>query len=126
MNAHIPYEKLIEFTEQVLKKGFNYSEAEARVTAKVLVEADARGIPSHGVARLAFYRQNLERGFAHPGAEPEIVWSTPSSLVVDGHGGVGCYVAEFGVQTPRADYNIHSSLYFIGRGMRHDFTVYQQ
>lgn len=98
MSANIPYEKLLKFTEDALKKGFAYSEAEARVTAKVLVEADARGIPSHGVARLAFYRQNLAGGFAKPGTEPEIVWSTPSSLVVDGHGGVGCYVAEFSVQ----------------------------
>ncbi|UQZ90676.1 lactate dehydrogenase [Deltaproteobacteria bacterium Smac51] len=98
MSTHIPYEELLKFTEEALRKGFGYSEREARITARVLAEADARGIPSHGVARLAFYRKNLEQGYARPGTEPEVVWSTPSSLVVDGHGGVGCYVSEFCVE----------------------------
>lgn len=96
--SNIAYKTLLDFTEKALIKGFGYSQAEAAITARVLVEADARGIPSHGVARLAFYRQNLAGGFAKPGTEPEIVWSTPSSLVVDGHGGIGCYVADFAVQ----------------------------
>ena len=95
MNEKIPYDELIALTEEILQRGLGYGEQEASITAKVLVEADARGIPSHGVARLAFYRKNLDQGFARPGAEPEIVWRTPVSMVVDGHGGIGCRIAEF-------------------------------
>jgi Malate/L-lactate dehydrogenases len=92
----LSYEDLRRQAEAILR-GFGYSREEARLTAWALVEADARGVPSHGVSRLAFYRANMDGGFAHPGREPEIVWETPGSLVVDGHDGVGCYISEFAV-----------------------------
>ena len=92
---NISYDSLVDLTQSILIHGLGYTTAEAAVTAEVLVEADARGIPSHGVSRLAFYRKNLEGGFAKPGAEPEIAWSTPCSIVVDGRDGVGCHVADW-------------------------------
>lgn len=92
------YDELAALTESLLTALHGYSQAEARITAEVLVEADARNIPSHGVARLDFYRENLRGGFARPGAEPEIVYETPSSLVVDGHDGIGPYIADFSVK----------------------------
>ena len=95
---NLSYDHLMQLTQSVLAEGFGYTEAEAEVTARVLVEADARGIPSHGLARLAFYRNNLRAGFAKSGAEPEIVWRTPCSLVVDGHDGVGCYVSDWSIR----------------------------
>ena len=98
MDRRLTYPELLNLTETILLKGFGYTPDEARITSRVLVEADARSIPSHGVARLAFYRKNLDQGHARPGAEPEIVWQTPSSLVVDGHGGIGCRVAQFSVE----------------------------
>lgn len=94
MTKILSYENLEKRTREILR-GFGYSGEEARLTAWVLVEADARGVPSHGVSRLAFYRANLEGGFARPSAEPEVVWETPCSLVVDGHGGIGSYVSSF-------------------------------
>ena len=94
---NLAYDALVELTESILIQGFGYTTAEAAVTAEVLAEADARGIPSHGVSRLAFYRKNLDGGFARPGAEPEVVWRTPCSMVVDGHDGVGCYVADWSI-----------------------------
>jgi LDH2 family malate/lactate/ureidoglycolate dehydrogenase len=93
----IAYDDLVKLTKGILS-GYGYSEKEAGVTARILVEADARSVPSHGVSRLAFYRMNRDKGFAKPGAEPEIVWETPCSLVVDGHDGVGAYVSEFCVK----------------------------
>ena len=90
----ITYDALVAYTEAVLGK-LGYSDAEARITARVLVEADARGVPSHGVARLSFYESNMKAKAAFPGAEPEIVHETPLSLVVDGHNGIGPYLADF-------------------------------
>ncbi|MDR1922537.1 MAG: Ldh family oxidoreductase [Candidatus Adiutrix sp.] len=98
MSSHFAYDALLAHTKDILAKGYGYSEEEARITAWVLTEADARGIPSHGVSRLAFYRKNLSQGHARPGAEPEVVWRTPCSLVVDGHDGVGCYIADWSVR----------------------------
>lgn len=97
MSRIIPYNDLLTLTETILRKSYGYSAKEAAITAYALAEADARNIPSHGVSRLNFYRKNIQGGFAKPGAEPEIVHQTPSSLVVDGHDGVGSYVADWSV-----------------------------
>ena len=98
MDSMIAYENLIKLTESILSKGYGYSAEEAGISARVLVEADARNIPSHGVSRLAFLRMSREENFAKPGAAPEVVWETPCSMVVDGHDGVGAYISEFCVK----------------------------
>jgi L-2-hydroxycarboxylate dehydrogenase (NAD+) len=90
----VNYDTLTSYTKKILGK-LNYPEAQADITAWTLVEADARGMPSHGVGRLEFYEANIKKGFNIPDAEPEIVHETPLSLTVDGRHGVGAYVAEF-------------------------------
>jgi LDH2 family malate/lactate/ureidoglycolate dehydrogenase len=92
--AKLKYEKLTSYTIKILEK-LGYPKAQADVTAWALVEADARGVNSHGVGRLDFYESNIKNGFNVPAAEPEIVHETPLSVVVDGRHGVGAYVAQF-------------------------------
>jgi L-2-hydroxycarboxylate dehydrogenase (NAD+) len=92
--GNVGYKELSAYTAKVLEE-FGYSDEQSRVTARVLVEADARGIPSHGVARLWFYESNIRTGAASLQAEPEIVHETPLSLTVDGHNGIGPHIAEF-------------------------------
>ena len=91
----VTYDALFRHTLEILEKGLGYPRPQAESTAWVLVEADARGVPSHGVARLQFYRQNVQGGFAFPEAEPQVIHETPVSLVVDGHSGVGAHIAKF-------------------------------
>ena len=90
----VPYSALLSYTTEILEK-LGYSREQAEVTAWVLVEADARGVCSHGVARLSFYESNIRDGYTFTGAPIEIVRETPLSLVVDGHHGVGACVAQF-------------------------------
>lgn len=97
MSCSMKYERLIEVTRGILEK-FGYTPKAAQITAEILVEADARGVPSHGVARLDFYWKNIQGGFAVPDAEPRIVKETPVSLLVDGANGVGPYVTDFAVR----------------------------
>jgi L-2-hydroxycarboxylate dehydrogenase (NAD+) len=66
---------------------------DADVAADVLVAADARGIPSHGVARLWRYVNGLQVGQMVPDAPVETLRETPSSLVVDAHGAMGAPVS---------------------------------
>ena len=66
---------------------------DAAVSAEVLVAADARGIPSHGVARLWRYVNGLKTGQMVPGAPIDVVRETPSSLVVDANNGMGAPVS---------------------------------
>ncbi len=92
----IGYNALKDLTKKILIH-LGYRTEAAEETARILVEADARGVASHGVARLAFYESNLKGGFVDLGAEPEIVHETPLSLVIDGHGGVGPTISRFAV-----------------------------
>lgn len=94
IEAKVKYDVLTAYTKKILMK-LGYPEKQANITAWVLVEADARGVNSHGVGRLEFYESNIKNGFNIPSAEPEIVHETPLSLVVDGRHGVGAYVAQF-------------------------------
>jgi L-2-hydroxycarboxylate dehydrogenase (NAD+) len=95
--AKVKYEDLTAYTVKILQK-LGYPKVQADITAWVLVEADARGVNSHGVGRLEFYESNIKNGFNVPTAEPEVVYETPLSLVIDGHHGVGSYIAQFAMK----------------------------
>ncbi len=90
----IPYSALFAYTARILEK-LGYSQEQAEVTSRILVEAEARGVASHGVARLSFYESNIRDGFTFPQAPIEVVRETPLSIVVDGHHGIGPCIAQF-------------------------------
>jgi LDH2 family malate/lactate/ureidoglycolate dehydrogenase len=92
--GNIKYEELLSYTAKVLEK-LGYPKEQAEVTAWTLVEADARGVPSHGVGRLPFYEGNIKSGFVFPAAQLEVVHETPLSIVIDGHNGIGPYLAKY-------------------------------
>ncbi len=73
-------------------------EEDAEQSARVLLAADVRGIPSHGVGRLWRYVNGLKTGLMRVDVKPETVVETPASLVVDAQGGMGFPVS---VQTMR-------------------------
>ena len=65
------------------------SPQDAEIAARVLVAADVRGIPSHGVARLGRYVNGLTTGVMIPDAQVETLMDTPSSIVLHAHGAMG-------------------------------------
>lgn len=67
---------------------------DSRIVARVLVAADARGIPSHGVARLGRYVRGIEKGSMLPLSTPRILHETGNSLVLDAQGALGPPVSE--------------------------------
>src|SRR5918992_4628052 len=58
-------------------------EADAWIVADSLVDADVRGIHSHGVSRLGIYIERLRMGGNRPSGEPEIVSEAPSLALLD-------------------------------------------
>ncbi|MCK5848786.1 MAG: Ldh family oxidoreductase [Caldisericia bacterium] len=84
---------LISICEQVLIKS-KCSKIRAAIVADVCVEADLRGVFSHGVARLERYIKHIEDGIIDPLAEPEIMYKTPMTAVYDGNNGIGQYVSK--------------------------------
>lgn len=62
---------------------------DARLAAENLVEADLRGVYSHGVVRLPVYVQRIKDGGDNPAPDVTIVRETRSTAVVDGDNGLG-------------------------------------
>ncbi len=93
MSNTYSYEKLYEFSKKVMLS-IGCREKEAEIVAEVLIEANARGIHSHGIARLKRYIDHIEKGIITPKEEPSILFETPISAWIDGRGGVGQYIAQ--------------------------------
>lgn len=88
MGVNINREDLTVYIRNIFKaKGM--SEVDALMTAKVLVAADARGIPSHGVGRLWRYLAGIDKGVMKLDAEPSVIKETPNSIVMDACGVMG-------------------------------------
>lgn len=82
-----------DFATKILLKN-SYTKNEAKITAEVLVEANLRGVDSHGISRLKRYVDDVSSGICTPGKNPKIIKETPISVVLDGQGGVGPYIAQ--------------------------------
>ena len=68
---------------------------EAAVCADVLVAADKRGVDSHGVGRFKpIYLDRIWAGTQNPKTNFEVVRETATTAVIDGHNGMGHYIAK--------------------------------
>jgi LDH2 family malate/lactate/ureidoglycolate dehydrogenase len=81
-------EALSEFCLHVFRK-LDVADEDARITADVLVQANLRGIDSHGVARLARYANGLKDGVMLAQPEEKVVTETPTTITVDAGAGLG-------------------------------------
>jgi len=61
----------------------------ARLQTDILIEAELRGLPSHGLQRLPRLLLRLERGLADPRTSGTAVWTRPATMTVDGEAGLG-------------------------------------
>jgi LDH2 family malate/lactate/ureidoglycolate dehydrogenase len=81
-------DELRVFCSKVLRK-LGVSVEDSRIVADVLVEADLRGIDSHGVARMNRYVSGIEAGMMRVGANARVVHETSVTATIDGDGGLG-------------------------------------
>jgi LDH2 family malate/lactate/ureidoglycolate dehydrogenase len=68
------------------------SEADARLSMDVLVEADLRGVYSHGVVRLPIYVERLLAGVMNPRPKMSVRRDKASTCIFDGGNGIGMLV----------------------------------
>lgn len=62
---------------------------DAAVVADSLVQANLRGVDSHGVARVGIYVKRLKKGLVNPRPNVEVVRENGATLLVDGDDGMG-------------------------------------
>ena len=73
----------------------NVPHADAEIAADILLEADLRGVDSHGIIRLhTYYGDRLRRGAINPLSPVSVVKETPTTLLLDGGNGLGMVVGK--------------------------------
>ena len=65
----------------------------ADAAVEALIDANLRGVDSHGVQVLPYYLQKWSAGQIVPNAELEVVHDSPATVLFDGHHGIGHYVS---------------------------------
>ncbi len=73
-------------------------EEDARTAAEAAVNADIRGVASHGTARLLVYRERLQKGLIKAVPEIRITNGSPALVHLDGDNGLGQVVADKAAQ----------------------------
>ncbi len=85
---------LLNFAEALLCK-LGVPGDDARVTARILLQADLRGVESHGMAHLAdFYVRRLQTGHVNPTPDVRVTSDAPAAATVDGDRGLGFVVGQ--------------------------------
>jgi L-2-hydroxycarboxylate dehydrogenase (NAD+) len=87
-DRRVSQDALTSFTAAILR-ACGASDADAAITAEVLVASDVRGISSHGVARLDYYVAMIEAGTLDPRAQAKVVRESASTAVLDACNGLG-------------------------------------
>ncbi len=85
--------------DEVLRKGHaalrnaGVPEEHAHIQLSLLLEAELRGVPSHGLLRLPRVIQRISNGVCNPHTTGRGTWAHPSFYQVDGDNGLGPVVA---------------------------------
>ena len=90
----VPWDMMEQFMTDAFT-GYGVPREDAALCTDVLLEADRRGIESHGCNRFKpIYLDRIDKGTLLPVTDSEIVRETPTTLVMDAHDGMGM-VASF-------------------------------
>ena len=74
-------------------KAISFRPAEAALVAEVLVEADLRGVDSHGVTRLGGYLEMIDAGHIRPRPNVTVERESGATALLDGDSGIGIIAA---------------------------------
>jgi len=93
-----PVEVLREFTQQAFVKA-GVPDDDAAVVTDNLIEANLRGVDTHGITRLlAIYIKRLRAGIVNAHPNITIASESSSAILVDGDNGLGAVVATWAMQ----------------------------
>ncbi|CRG84964.1 hypothetical protein PISL3812_02128 [Talaromyces islandicus] len=92
----IPAPQLQQFVQSILTAN-GVSPTNAQITASCLVQADLRGVDTHGSNRIPSYMERIRQGVLNASAEPTLSQRTPVVALVDGNNGFGFPAAHMGM-----------------------------
>jgi len=88
----VPVDKLHEIVALIFKRN-GLSNEDSAVMADSLLDANLRGMHSHGVLRVENYIKRIKTGGTNPYANIQIIRETPFSAVIDGDNGLGAVIS---------------------------------
>ncbi|MBB4933354.1 LDH2 family malate/lactate/ureidoglycolate dehydrogenase [Lipingzhangella halophila] len=94
----VGHEPLHELVREIFAAAGLASE-DAETVAEHLVQADLRGVSSHGVVRTGIYVSRIRRGLVEPRPRIAELTATPVSALLDGGNGPGIVVASAAMRT---------------------------
>ncbi|KAL4896122.1 Malate/L-lactate dehydrogenase [Aspergillus ambiguus] len=94
---HIPHLELQAFVHRILV-GNGVSEDDATIVARCLIQADLRGVDTHGANRIPSYMKRIRQKVLDPRATPTLQQITPVVAGVDAHNAFGFVAAHRGMQ----------------------------
>jgi L-2-hydroxycarboxylate dehydrogenase (NAD+) len=112
------YEYLFDFTQKVFLK-MGCSTEHARMSTKVFLAAELRGLASHGMIRIKDYYQLWEAKRINTNPNIRIVHETPSTAVVDGDGAIGMISATKSMEIAIEKARTYGSGWVSTRGSNH-------
>lgn len=114
----VPEVKLKTFCSEALEK-LGVPREDAKIVADVLVEADLRGVESHGVARMSRYVTGIQQGMMRPKASVAFVHETLSTATIDANGNLGQPVSHRAMQLAIAKARDHGLGFVAVRNSNH-------
>ncbi|KAF2241176.1 Malate/L-lactate dehydrogenase [Trematosphaeria pertusa] len=94
--VHVNATDARKFVEHVLV-GNGVPRENAVIVSRCLVEADLRGVDTHGINRIPSYMARIREGVLDPKASPTLRQVTPVVAQVDGRNGFGFLAAHMGM-----------------------------
>jgi len=93
MKVKVPFRRLAEYSANILSAA-GLPEEDALLVASSLVDANLRGVDSHGVSRIPIYVRRLQLGLVNTRPDVRVVKEAGGALVVDGDNGMGQVVLQ--------------------------------
>ncbi|GAA2173910.1 Ldh family oxidoreductase [Agrococcus versicolor] len=117
----MPADRLLDWTTRLLA-AWGFAPDDATYVATGLVDANLRGVDSHGVIRLPAYRARIDAGLVSPTAEP-VVRTRGAVVRIDAAGAQGQIAARAAVEAVDAAATTHGVGTAVVRGSAHFGTA---
>jgi len=107
-----------EFCCSILEK-LNVPREDANEVGDCLLQADLRGLDSHGMIRLPVYAERIRKGVVNPRPVPKVVRSSDAMALLDGDNGLGAVVGSKAMEKAIEQARV-AGISFVGvRGTNH-------
>ncbi len=94
---YVEPQKIINFVVDLFGK-YAIDAEDATCVAENLIDADLRGVTTHGLTRIPLYLEKIKLGLCDPAAKPKVIRDLGATAVIDAGHGVGQVASSFAMK----------------------------